>query len=255
MSIKVLRSAVATIVLLYIQSGFAYEIETHAGLSRAAANASILKDTSSTGVLKSMGLNYPISENINQIFPNTKTGERKSILELIADGASFEDDNVRSLNHFFDPVWAQALRPYGVPIPGNSTSPDWALEDIKDNDKQDFSYKDARYYLYRALTATTEEDRNVYFGLTFQSLGQVIHHVQDMAQPQHVRDDMHLNFGECWLKKILGPLENPSLYEQYTKTLGNLPIGHYPRVRFDSARQYWHTEDKNPATAGHRRMT
>ena len=251
MSIKVLRSAVATIVLLYIQSGFAYEIETHAGLSRAAANASILKDTSSTGVLKSMGLNYPISENINQIFPNTKTGERKSILELIADGASFEDDNVRSLNHFFDPVWAQALRPYGVPIPGNSTSPDWALEDIKDNDKQDFSYKDARYYLYRALTATTEEDRNKYFGLTFQSLGQVIHHPQDMAQPQHVRNDTHIMAGEdcTWYQKpFIKLVENPSLYEQYTRTLGNLPIGKYPQVRFDSARRYWHTEDKNPGS-------
>ncbi len=58
---------------------------------------------------------------------------------------------------------------------------------------------------------------------------------------------MHLNFGECWLKKILGWIENPSLYEQYTKGLGgNLPFGNYPKARFDTARRYWHTEDKNP---------
>lgn len=252
MSMKVLRSAVATIVLLYTQSTLAYEIETHAGLSRAAANASILKDTSSTGVLKSMGLNYPISENINQIFPNTKTGERKSIVELIADGSRFEDGlqsdcETRPKHHFYDPVRDQGLRWLTV---SGEKSPDWALEDVNDNDKQDYSYKDARYYLYRALTATTEEDRNKYFGLTFQSLGHVAHHVQDMAQPQHVRNDTHLIAGEdCGvLKPLIKAIDNPSAYEKYTKDLGaNLPLGRpYPAVRFDTARRYWHTEDKNP---------
>ncbi len=227
-------------VLLKASSVSAYEIDTHADLSRAAANASVLvKDAT---LLNDLGI-----KGVEE-FPNTKNNDKpKSVLELIRDGARFEDGitdcDSRPKNHFYDPVRDRGL--IRLTFSGEK-SPDWALEDTKDIDKQDYSYKDAREYLYRALTATNEDDRSKYFGLTFQSLGQVIHHPQDMAQPQHVRDDMHLNFGECWLKKILGRLENPSLYEQYTKTLGNLPIGKYPKVRFDTARRYWHTEDKNP---------
>ncbi len=91
------------------------------------------------------------------------------------------------------------------------TSPDWALKDNNDSSAQAFSYKDARNYFYQALTTGSQQDRDAFWGKLFQSIGQVIHHVQDMAQPQHVRNDAHVD------KKWLLPYYNPSLYESYTR--------------------------------------
>jgi len=48
----------------------------------------------------------------------------------------------------------------------------------------------------------------------FQSIGQVIHHLQDMAQPQHVRNDPHCDSMIC---QTFDPrLYSPSHYEKYT---------------------------------------
>jgi hypothetical protein len=103
-------------------------------------------------------------------------------------------------------------------------SPDWALEDRGDYPgpgiaEQQFSFKDARSYQYQALTDTSESQRRKYFGLMFQSLGHVMHHLQDMAQPQHVRNDPHCDRDACWAAAALTGepiLHSPSLYEKYT---------------------------------------
>jgi hypothetical protein len=48
----------------------------------------------------------------------------------------------------------------------------------------------------------------------FQSIGHVIHHLQDMAQPQHVRNDVHCDRGIC--KTLFPHVYAPSQYEKYT---------------------------------------
>jgi hypothetical protein len=50
---------------------------------------------------------------------------------------------------------------------------------------------DAREYQLKSLTETTKVDREKNAALLFRTLGQVIHLVQDMAQPQHTRNDPH----------------------------------------------------------------
>jgi len=54
--------------------------------------------------------------------------------------------------------------------------------------------------MYRALTgrdmsgnqvAATEAGRNKYWATTFRALGDVVHLLQDMGQPQHTRNDAH----------------------------------------------------------------
>jgi len=214
----------------------AYEIETHADMSREAAKTSVLKDTTPSGVLRTLGLNYPIEENVIQVFPNSKTGEKKSILELIRDGARFEDTLIRipprPLNHFFDPVNNRPLTVAGISV--GEKSPDWALEDNGSIGNQGFSYLDAQNYFYQALTATSQADHDRNFGMTFQILGHVIHHIQDMAQPQHVRNDPHCDAVYC-----IGPFRNPSRYEKYTDThRGELPYTADP-VTFPNARAFW----------------
>lgn len=219
----------------------AYEQPTHRKMSEAAANASILvKDAT---VMQNLGIKSSDS------FLNSKNS-KKSIVELIQDGADFEDNTPRPVNHFYDPL---NDRPLIVGIHVGYRSPDWALEDKTDfGDQQEFSFRDARGFMSEALTAKSEQERNARFGLLFQALGQVIHHLQDMAQPQHVRNDQHLDFeGVDWRW-----LENPSLYEQYTKDHPEklTPLfGLYPPINskddsspLATARSFWHTQNKNP---------
>jgi hypothetical protein len=83
------------------------------------------------------------------------------------------------------------------------------------------------------LTSPTADERKGFFGKTFQTLGQVIHHTQDMAQPQHVRNDAHRDaIFPCLIPGGLFGFYSPSLYEKYTKGVGNLPFTGYGPVMF-----------------------
>lgn len=222
-------------VLTSASASFAYGIPTHRTLSERAVAASVLG--------KDRTVLYNLGVSANQQFPNFK-GREETINELVKDGAEFEDNLPRPLHHFYDPVNDRPLtnipwflQPFLFVAGPPRKSPDWALEDRGDIDKQDSSFKDARLYLYCALTAGTDPgcvaaglgNRDGAFGLTFQTLGQVIHHLQDMAQPQHVRNDEH----------ALG-----SVYEQTTDDLlGMLTLGNYGPIRADAARKLWATGD------------
>jgi len=225
---------------------YSYDIPTHASLSGVAYDASTLKNDADT--LTNLGLRS------TDVFRNDHEPRLRTIRQLIADGARFEDDNVRSLNHFYDPANDRGLT-FGI-VSAGFKSPDWALKALHTigDDQQSFSLKDAHDYLYKALTATTAADRDKYFGLTFQTLGHVIHHLQDMTQPQHTRNDDHCpeEIPCKYPGGVVGAF-NPSLYERWTNRYREQPFitqhfapGLYPKVRFDTARRYWHTEDKNP---------
>lgn len=77
---------------------FGYEVATHDLLSKTAAEISHLQ---STDLLSTLGL------TIVTKFKNTN-GDDRNIVDLIGDGARFEDDvtlsNLRPLNHFFNPL-------------------------------------------------------------------------------------------------------------------------------------------------------
>ncbi|MBZ0092498.1 MAG: hypothetical protein K8F27_09790 [Sulfuricellaceae bacterium] len=217
--------------LLFALEGVAYEVDTHEKLSETAAKNSIL--SSDTDVLKNLGL-LPSIEDNNNLFPNSE-GKPRNILNLIKDGANFEDNLslYRPINHFFNPLNWTGLTYAGLPLP-NWPSLVWALENNGQIDgvlgvgKQEFSNRDAREYFFKALTLPDKQEREKNFGLTFQTLGHVIHHIQDMAQPQHVRNDAHLD-----LPGELPGIENPSLYERYTDrpdVRGRLPFTGYAPV-------------------------
>lgn len=238
-------------ILLVSINVHAYERQTHTDLSQAALQASVLNQTS-VGILTDLGL--PESINVAEQFTNSN-GVPRSIAELFGDGAQFEDNGIRPRNHFYNPLNNTPLTIPGIPLL-NFTSPDWALEDngqitgVLGIGSQDFSFADARGYLLKALTSSSESDRQKNFGLTFQTLGQVIHHIQDMAQPQHVRNDPHW---DQFSLLGLNPLFNPSSYEKWTDrdtVRGALPFSGYAptysaadRTTFNVARNLWHTPD------------
>lgn len=214
-----------------------YERSTHRALSTAAVSSSRLgtKDT----LLPALGL-PPFSTA--PTLPNSN-GVPKAITLLVGDGVDREDDlfpRIRVMHHFYDPVHsgeplnpcvALCLPPFcGAPFSECHASPDWALEDTSDISDQEFSFAEARKRLHEALTDTT--DRAVKFGKMFETLGHVIHHLQDMAQPQHVRNDPH-------------GIE--ARYEHYVKLRGEegppVSFTGYAPVTFDftqrTARAFW----------------
>jgi hypothetical protein len=233
----------------WCHSVWGYEILTHERMSHEAAMDSVLSKSDGK-VLTDLGLKFSITDDRQQ-FPNFN-GEQRNIRDLIGDGARFEDGltndcESRPRNHFLDPLYNRPLTVLGIAI--SEKSPDWALEDLENMGSQAFSFRHARDYLYKALTLPSEQDRKKNFGLTFQTLGHVIHHIQDMAQPQHVRNDIHIKVSEnCWYKTIAKLIENPSLYEHYTDDhRGELPFGG-GAVQLPNPRAFW-TNDSGTGLA------
>jgi hypothetical protein len=107
-------------------SAKAYELATHAKLSREAVGASVLDSSAFRARLNLPGLD-------EAVFPDQPTGggEKRAIRTLVPAGAVKEDTEFtqhRVFNHFFDPLNGEGLHfgflPLGLP------SPLWALEQL-----------------------------------------------------------------------------------------------------------------------------
>lgn len=224
---------IAALFFIVAEGALAYERPTHEDMSEQAALVSVLKKD--VVVLRNMGI-----PDIKHEFPNSK-GNSVDIIELIRNGSNFEDSPIRPLNHFFDPTTDDGLL---------FTSPTWALEDKGQIPiLQRYSYADARQYFHDAMTKPNKTEREKSFGLLFETLGRVIHHVQDMAQPQHVRLDTHLKLSDQDQPEWF--FENRSRYELYTNNIrGLLRFDGYAAVYagadtavFTTPRQFWTTTD------------
>ena len=199
----------------------AYDIPTHYDLASAGFNRSRLKlDRSLVPQLGLGGLyenrTFPASagKDSAEFDRQCQHGLPLIIERLIACGAQFEDyPGTRSFNHFYDPLLERPLTVGGVKI--GLTSPDWILQDAGavPSSEQKFAYRNARDYEYQALIAASAGERERNWGLTFETLGHVVHHLEDMAQPQHVRNDEHVD--KPWLIGLYAP----SSYETFTRTI------------------------------------
>ncbi len=256
-------------------TALAYDQETHRILSEQATLASIISDDKTRAVLGFGGL---ITGN-GKTYLNSK-GDPRTIQNLIMDGARFEDDGERSLNHFFNPRTGQPLfvdpnifTTFDDSLSAASvaamnalaqTSPDWALGRTAGGHETTniYTWENARqWYVQSAVNPSDTARRNV-TGLLFETLGRLMHHVQDMAQPQHVRNDLHLQddaYDEnCspFMEPLLHPfcdaylrLRAPSIYESWTLSLGaDIPTSGYPPVygpssdglgTFDEPKRFW----------------
>jgi hypothetical protein len=198
---------------------------THPQLTIVATQKSVLYTDRS--ILVSLGLlpatnaagqtiqTYSYRGRVGEVTSGTQP---YSIAQLVGEGAFDEDIGSRALNHFFDPVNDRPLTILGKELGERSWR--WTLEDAGPINGQNFSVADARAYLTQGLTyndgspANSDSVRGSNLGLMLLSLGHAVHHIQDMTQPQHVRNDEHLDTWSLW---GLNPFYNPSKYESYTK--------------------------------------
>jgi hypothetical protein len=123
----------------------------------------------------------------------------------------------RVLHHFLDVQrGGRGLTVFGQEL--GFPAPDWALGRQGRGpgpDQSQFSLPDARDYQYQSLTAPSRELRDQHTARLFRALGHVVHVLEDMAQPQHTRNDPHAGCVDL----VAG---EHSWYEHYieTRTMG-----------------------------------
>lgn len=186
-------------------------------------------------------------------------------------------DLTRSINHFYDPYWDRGLDTFGS---HGKRAVDWALgfsdsfayTTTPDDSRQNYySYTDARNNLYWALTRQlnrqsgqfyTEiqreadaEDRTFALATTFRSLGDVLHLLEDMGQPQHTRDDPHAFINSQEQQAFEGYTNARILHQTdfnsyVSDFFGNdppvltvPPITGYPTVKFTTPARYFSTRN------------
>jgi hypothetical protein len=206
------RLLAATVLYILGAAGFhahAYDVETHRDVTAAAVSRTVLE--LDPEYVRDIGLERGIRDG-GQLFVNSE-GRRATVFGLLLDGAEIEDDLwpvIRVRYHFFNPLNGEGLS--SPVLSAQTSSPSWALMRRGASSDQQNSYWDARQYFFEALTTRERADRDAFYGRLFQTLGHVVHHIQDMAQPQHVRNDGHCSFILCAALGIYGP----SLFESFT---------------------------------------
>jgi hypothetical protein len=120
-----------------------------------------------------------------------------------------------------------------------------------------FTVRDARENMWLALTGYwrdfpgqfDETHRTRAWATVFRSLGDILHLNQDMAQPQHTRDEGHGTGHAAWYEKYIEGRAKGRKEVSYSfrfttleaKDLRPLQFDEYPIPRFSSYASYWST--------------
>lgn len=238
--------------------GFAYKQRTHTIISGHAAQQSNLEDPAA-GILRSLDLGDGVDDRMRLLPSTSRYSLTLTPMRLMQRGADDEDLGRRSLRHFYDVQRDGAEEEsekglvYDLNLVTFTFDPStlWSLEPVE-VDEQEFSYVDAKRMLLDGIVGPTQDFRDRNLGKVFEALGHVIHHVQDMAQPQHVRNDIHCDealnqlFESSWIAFPLCPLGGayrPSAYEEFTQRRATeIPLAGYGTVdygTFDQPAKFW----------------
>jgi len=241
---------------------FAHRVPVHERITLNAVASATQSSSGYNEFMATIGGPTPLSVN---------GGPAKSPALWLVEGSAREDDNdnktggrggYRSLNHFYDPLAGAGLTDW--PIKGQSgplgqDSFFWAStlkapgRDVFLNKGtiNDWSWKDARNYEFLGMTESTKTARERNLAQMFQALGEVMHLLQDASQPQHVRNEQHLD--ESLLRLFYeSPIEKYG--EKYVATL-NYSHGmlDWRAAGFTKLRDFWdrdkYTWDRSNPTA------
>jgi len=228
-----------------------------------------LKAIESSSVGQYLKQNY--GTQLQDGFESYVNGKRVRV--WFTKGSELEDTVVcRRANHFHNPLlpWEQS---------GMSDDPLWAesgctfwtrysavtwgtgyLSPAPDGAKQMFpqwpdirepnTWDNARKYFYLALTSGSSEMREINFTKTFQAVGQVMHLVQDMAVPAHVRNDFESHLLSINTDFFVQPFERYiSRKSALVTNLQSIPM---PSFADTSVTKFWDTDaytGSNPSTS------
>lgn len=170
-----------TVILLMVvhSSALCYEIETHRAITSKAINVGKL----SAYLQDNFGI------QVSTQFQDVNSNEQRSAFSWIVEGSGWEDNDPRYVNHYHNPLTNKGLTD-SIDFFAQSAL-DWGITGSWYLFNNDYSWQKARDYYLNALTKTTKVERDGNFAKAFRSIGQIVHLIQDMAQPAHVRNDNH----------------------------------------------------------------
>jgi hypothetical protein len=178
-------------------------------------------------------------------------GRRFTIAQLIRYGACFEDSESpfsKPLSHFYSVQQSGA----GLTTPaGTPNSLVWSLRRGEGNGftgSNHYTWQDARDSLHQAITLPTTTQRSNAWGVTFQALGHIQHHLQDMASPQHVRNDPHCNATVCAAALQYRPSGYEYYFDQRFQIIRNLAASASTPIMFGLPREFWNANTANDLT-------
>jgi hypothetical protein len=128
------------------------------------------------------------------------SGYIRTVERWIRLGSQLEDSPaIRARHHFHNPAlpWDQAGLLFAGTLSESSVL--WG-QDRGQSLGAKHSWHDARADFLRALTDGDDFFRQIFFRRTLQSLGHLIHLVQDAAVPAHTRNDPHVNVSGIGIK-------------------------------------------------------
>jgi hypothetical protein len=189
-------------LLVADQTATAYEQATHVILTEKSVSGSVL--SLDAQLLEQLSL----PANLGLTTLNCTSTAALAEASCVAFQGAFDEDQIpRMANHFFDyqnsggALTDFLFTPLCSPF---TPSPQWILAGLGQGSCLygiTYAYDNSavptgigvKQSYYRALTESTLAARQQQTLNLFLSLGHVLHHLQDMAQPQHVRNDNHCN--------------------------------------------------------------
>src|SRR3989344_7492519 len=169
----------------------------------------------------------------NSYFDNSPLGGGEKI--LLKQGSVNEDDGVRALHHFYDPIYNRGLVLFGDDFGGGgnlagvaanfkleySSSKSWAgssimqasIDSLTAGTVRDYFSSDIDFSWERAIYeyAWGDKDRGL------EALGHVLHLIQDASVPDHTRNDPHPPYFDEFFNQA-------SPYEGWTKRFNDKSI-------------------------------
>ncbi|MGB9681170.1 MAG: lamin tail domain-containing protein [Minisyncoccia bacterium] len=166
----------------------------------------------------------------NKIFPFREINNQEK--EWLKEGSIKEDEGIRSINHFYDPVYNTTYKIYGVEnILPALTAKEWSQNQLVQ------ALYDSKYLASLSLItkspvfseANRTWQRAIYEYVkgnkkeAFISLGHILHLIQDMSVPEHTRANIHIYFlpnAESYFE-LYTARSDDSFYQKIKESLKN----------------------------------
>jgi hypothetical protein len=285
-----------TALVFIAKPALGFETITHFAISQSATALSISdalmlkigREPKAFGQLMRSSAENDIDSDLTSTIPKCKHDATFISTDLIACGSMFEDhyDFARPFNHFLDGQHYDddglGLSIFGGFPPTVDlhqtmakafSAAEWALQDHPaewNGNTQIYNYRNAEEYLWKALTyrdgqshIDSRDVRERSWGLFFQSLGQIIHLIEDMGSPQHTRSELHYDKFDAGNVSQISRYEKRALKEEVATWIGTCILGAsaadqcarnpavkidpvYPAFasRFQTPRSFWESSDQ-----------
>ncbi len=197
--------------VIFHSLSFALSPETHEEINEFVAKNTLDGFSLDSYLKNQLGFENGVEEEVKGTWFWFVT-TTKPVSRWIEIGGKYEDKPPltvpyrRSVNHFHNPLTDQGFSGIwgGTEWLSGVSSIQWSQEPIGTQIPGGYySWYDVRDYFYSGLTATDKTTREENFADMFRGIGQLIHLVQDLSVPEHIRDDGHyvLDNYEDWVKE------------------------------------------------------